>query len=439
MVDSMSRGAFGCAAVLAIVACGKVQSHDADAPQQADAPARVCAVGQTTTCSQNTLITCDANGQQVSTETCALGCDSTGTARCKRVDPSNGLATALDNAAMAPDLVLMGQATIDTDAGTITDQSGPRTPPTTSIAGPPVGVFVIEAKTFTANKVTVTGTRALAIVSFGAVQINGALGADASGFGVNGAGAVPGDTTCHGKIAQGPQNNAGQAGGGGGGYGTKGGTGGTGGSPLLTGGAGGQPSGTIELVPLRGGCPGGTASNQSTNYSPGGGGGAIQIVSNTSITVADQGFVSANGGGGVGPVGPLFCIVGNPCGQGEGGGSGGGILLEAPVVTISAQGGVVANGGGATCVVFGSASGGLLSDQAAPGQDCGGGATGNGGNGAAGALPALNGGNGTGNVPVGGGGGGGAGRIRINLPIGSTFTPAGVVSPAPTLGTLGAR
>src|SRR5262249_13522125 len=155
-----------------------------------DAPGRVCAAGATTACTQDNLVTCDADGNQVSTVACPLGCSATGTARCKLVDPSNGLADALAAPAQAPDLGLMGATTIATDAGTVIDQSGPRTPPTTALNGAPIGVFVIEAKKITAGKVTVTGKRALALVSFGPVAINGQLSLNASGFGGSGAGAL---------------------------------------------------------------------------------------------------------------------------------------------------------------------------------------------------------------------------------------------------------
>lgn len=420
------------ALVVAFVACGKVSSNNnVDA-----ASGRVCAAGTMSACMQDNLVTCDASGQQVSSMACALGCDATGTPRCKKVDPSNGLASALDDAEHAPDLALMGDTTIDTDAGTITDQSGARTPPTMSKADGPVGVFVVEAKSVTAGKVTVTGSKALAIVAFGAVQINGAISVDATGFGINGPGAVTNDPACAGGNA-GPGNSSGEAGGGGGGFGTKGGSGGSGGSPTVAGGTSGGASGTIELVPLRGGCPGGRASNKFNGYAAGGGGGAIQIVSSTSITIADNGFVSANGGGGQGPSGPVACIINSPCGNGESGGSGGGILLEAPVVTVATNGGIVANGGGGTCSVSGSAQGGQRSAMPAMGQSCSGN-NGSGGNGAAAAIGALNGAPGSGSFPVGGGGGG-AGRIRINVPLGSTFSPVGVVSPAATVGTLGMR
>ena len=179
----MSRCVLGFVVALAVTACGAVKSTSGD-----DAPSgRVCAVGSTTACSGDNLITCDADGNQVTSEVCTLGCNASGTSQCKLVDPSNGLAMALDNAKLAPDLALMGVTTIDTDAGTITDQTGARTPPTTTVTGGPVDIFVIEAKTFTAPaQVLVTGTHALAIVSFGAVEIDKQLGVDASGFGIRG-------------------------------------------------------------------------------------------------------------------------------------------------------------------------------------------------------------------------------------------------------------
>ena len=418
--------------VLALVGCGEVSS-DPDP----DAPARVCAAGQTATCRQDTLVTCDADGAETSTQACALGCDATGTARCKRVDPSNGLAQALDDSEQAPELSLMGATTIDTDAGTITDQSGARTPPTTTLQSGPVDVFVIQARTFTAPAaVRVVGKNALAIVAFGEVRIGGGLAADAAS-GTNGAGALATDLGCRGNSAAAGNAN-GQAGGGGGGFGTKGGNGGSGGSPVVVGATGGGTSGTLELVPLRGGCPGGRASNKSANYAAGGGGGAIQVVSNTSITIGDGGFISVNGAGGSGPTGPLACLANTPCGNGEGGGSGGAILLEAPVIDVATGGGLAANGGAGSCSVFGSSQSGQRSATPAAAQTCGG-DTGAGGNGAAAAIAALNGAAGSGDDPVGGGGGGGAGRIRVNLPLGATFTPAGVVSPAASLGTLRAR
>src|SRR5262245_10935662 len=103
----------------ALAACGKVASPDAGA----DTTARACPAGTTTVCTADSLVTCDADGNQLSATPCMLGCNSAA-ARCNKVDPANGLAAFLDEAELAPELTLVGAATIDTDAGTITDTTG---------------------------------------------------------------------------------------------------------------------------------------------------------------------------------------------------------------------------------------------------------------------------------------------------------------------------
>ena len=418
-------------------ACGTVKNDTPDAPPPIDAPAS-CPAGQTAVCSQNTLTMCDATGAVTSTSTCPLGCNAT-EPRCNKVNPSNGLAMALDEAAQAPDLILMGMTTIDTDAGTIVDQSGARTPPTSTLsAGLPVGVFVVKARAITAQNVVVTGTKALAIVAGGKVTLNGTFSVSGARD-ISGAGAL--DTMC--RAGNGLSGTSGRSGGGGGGFGTKGGNGGSGASPTVVGGLGSGPVGNVELVPLRGGCPGGhpgggTLDADPIQSDPGGAGGALQIVSATEIEIASGGAIAANGGGGHSHIGILLCLVNTPCGDGEGAGSGGGILLEAPIVSVAATGGLYANGGGGACQTSGDAASGALGDVPAAGQTCAG-DTGSGGAGAAASIPALNGANGTGANPVGGGGGGGAGRIRVNLPPGVAFAPVGKVSPPSSAGVLGTR
>jgi hypothetical protein len=370
---------------------------------------------------------------------CALGCHAT-EGRCNTVDPSNGLASALDDAANATDLVLVGEATIDTDAGTITDTIGAKSPLTQTLTSGPVPVFVVIAKSIATNKITVTGSRALALVADGIISIDGHVALDARSDAA-GPGAMLDEAGCRG--ANSAQGTSGSPGAGGGGFGTAGGAGGSGGKPAVAGAMGGAVSGNLELVPLRGGCsgghPGGRVLDTNVNASdPGAGGGAIQIVSNTSIRLGAEGFISANGGGGKGSSTPVLCASDGPCGDGEGGGSGGAILLEAPAVELTGTSGLTANGGAGSCAVQGAASNGLSSERVALGQRCSG-DTGDGGNGAASTNAATDGGNGSGNGPVGGGGGGGAGRIRVNLPAGATFVPGGVASPAASVGLLGAR
>lgn len=148
-------------------------------------------------------------------------------------------------------------------------------------------------------------------------------------------------------------------------------------------------------------------------------------------------MITANGGGGVGPM-SVGCVIGLPCDNGEGGGSGGAILLEAPSVSVAASGGLFANGGGGTCSAVGYAQDGQASTSVALGQKCTG-QTGNGGDGAAAGIAAQNGGDKFGNLAVGGGGGGGLGRIRVNLPSGTSFEPQGVISGALTSGVLKTR
>lgn len=427
-------------ALVVCAACGDVKDKPIDAPSidtmTIDTPAPECAVGTTSLCSGNDLVACDGQGTITSTTTCPLGCSTTNGPHCKVVQPSNNLGPALTEAANEADLELMGATTINTDAGTVTDASGVRVVNSETLTtGLPVPVFLIKVKSLTANAITVTGARALTIVSSGPVLFNRPVDISAT-LDNNG----PGAANCQGGTGAG-SNSEGAPGGGGGGFGTIGGAGGTGGSPLLNGGTGGPLAGNPELVPLRGGCAGGHSGGGGpspvNSPDPGGGGGAIHIVSNTSITFADTAEIVANGGAGQAYNANIFCVVNTPCGYGEGGGSGGAILLEAPMVTLPAGSGLYANGGGGSCSVTGAGQPGQRSSSAALGQVCTG-ANGSGGNGSTGAIAATPGGNKSGLDSIGGGGGGGAGRIRINI-IGSSFSPAGTISPPPSLGVLTAE
>lgn len=172
-----------------------------------------------------------------------------------------------------------------------------------------------------------------------------------------------------------------------------------------------------EHEPLRGGCNSGAFSSLA-----GRGGGAIQLVSRTKITIS--GVVAANGS------------------SNTGGGSGGGILLEAPVVEV--PGSVVANGGagGGGCAFPTPAENGRLdATPAMGGPACVFGARG--GNGGAGGSGAGIGvsvdmtGHGA-SAGFGGHGGGGVGRIRANTKSGGLHA-TGIFSPNPTTGTLATR
>jgi hypothetical protein len=390
----------------------------------------------TNTCSDGILVTCGSTGQIEDERSCNLGCHAQ-EPRCNDLQPSNNLAAHLDLAASASDVVLSNGTVIDTTNGTV---SGVSVSGAFDDAGRPVGIFVIRARSFQAGDVTVVGTRALAVVSDGDVLIEGVLSVSAD-VKVSGPGALPG-ANCNG--GQGGISGARASGGGGGGFGTTGGNGGSGGVP---GGEGGQVAGSATLVPLRGGCEGGVGGvgtnvdDNPISPGPGGGGGGVQIVSRTLIQIESNGFIAANGGPGKGRTGTAGCVQGEPCYPGNGGGSGGGILLEAPDVVIAPGGGLVANGGGGHCFLNRIAEPGQLSATPALGVDCSDHSRfGNGGNGAAGGINATSGVGGIGTDAQGGGGGGGAGRIRVNVPLGTSFGGAGsVISPTATTGSLGVR
>lgn len=201
-------------------------------------------------------------------------------------------------------------------------------------------------------------------------------------------------------------------GGGGGGFGSPGAAGGKAG-----GGAGGAVNGEPLLIPLRGGCPGGTNTR---------GGGAIQLSAAGPLNIT--GTIAAPGRGG--SAGQAASKGGN------GAGSGGGILLEGLTVLVGPAAAVTANGGS------GGEGGGLIfdgengNDGAKRTEDPAAGASGPngggaGGNGAAGTTGATG---GSGSVFGAGGGGAGVGRVRINAPTGCSLSGNAKLSPRPTSG-----
>lgn len=387
-----------------------------DQPHGSQQP--LCTANQPLRCDHGSLVRCNGNGTAEQSEPCPLGCVEADL-RCADVAPSNGLAAFLDQASGAADLNLGSFGTIDTDSGTVTADFAfvdVKNATVSQSSGPTVRVLIVRS--LTANHVTVTGTRALAIVSSGDVKITGEFTASAT-FGTPGPGAF-GDYVCNGGDRSARPGVAGGAGGGG--FGSPGGAGGSarrGGYGEEPGAAGGKVTGNESLVPLRGGCDGGIEYRTR-----GAGGGAIQLVSRTQIVVS--GKVAANGSWNEG-----------------GGGSGGGILLEAPIVDVS--GGVVANGGGGTGGLGPSPAenGRLDANPAAggPGSNPGDGdAVGRGGNGGAGAIGAEPGQSvdDATRRTFAGHGGGGYGRIRVNTVPGGVRGP-GFFSPTRSEGPLGTR
>jgi hypothetical protein len=389
-------------------------------------------VPNTSTCEQDQVTVCDGDGQVVVDESgpCPLGCHTDGE-RCVDVDPSNGMATHLDAVDGEGPLVLDGDATINTDDGSVTNDGNDVTVSHTFVAAPGNGVAmrVIKVGSLTiSGTVDVNGSNALVIVSDGDVEISGSLSVASTG--APGPGAWTAGGACEGGDGGTGQVNAGglisvySSGGGGGGFGSAGARGGNvSGDISLTGGSAGGTTGNAALTPLRGGCPGGSGGDTSRF---GGGGGAVHIVSRTSITVQSGGMIDAGGGA----ARPPFIGISSTNG---GGGSGGAILLEAPTVTI--EGILAANGAGGGCNGA-EAQHGQTGSTAAQGGNCT--SSSDGGRGATRVNSAAPGElyNTSGGMAAAGSGGGGVGRIRINTP---TFNDSGNISPTESTGTLGTR
>lgn len=371
------------------------------------------------TCTGDQLTTCNADGNSITTETCALGCTSDGV-RCSTFEPSNGLATQLTASASVPDVTLPDGATLNTDTGAVSGLPHSLESVTVSQgSGPDLRVFI--AHSWKISNVRVLGSLPVAFVASGEITVNGTLDASADGQL-----AGPGASECEESGAGGPPglghyerpspgNSGGYpefiwciGGGGGGGYGTAGGGGGemTGSSPPVPGGIAGSANGVSTLVPLRGGCPG----NASIVSNRGAGGGAVQLVSGDIVHLTSEGKIHVGGGGG----------NGGGLGDGNGpagGGSGGGILIEAPSLVLDNDTALLAAGGGGggygACPTSPQGMDGPPAASIPAGGAC-----------PMSTNPAASGGVGatTGAGAVGanatdgsaGGGGGGLGRIRVN-------------------------
>ncbi len=390
---------------------------------------------ETRTCSGDQLIQCSTDGKVDDIVTCPLGCEEIG-ARCFDVEPSNDLAGYLDMTADAPEVTLTNGAVIDTDAGTITNGDGSLVDvPDFQISAPSGGVAirVFAVKSLAMADTTATGSRAVAMVSNGDILVRGHLWAGAGS--TSQGNCVGRDVTYANDPKEGPFSGA-TSGAGGGGFATAGASGGTAavGKFTAAGSAGGSAIGNSALVPLRGGCAGGDVPDL---HEGGVGGGAIQLVSRTLISIEDsssQAFLDAGGRGGEGQTG------------GSGGGSGGGILLEAPRVAISSGTAVVANGGGGGAGCSDGEDGQLSGQAAEGGSGCTDQPTlrfGDGGTGGALSAPPSPGDDeshpDTSALVFAGAGGGGIGSIRINVRMPAELSAAGIVSPEPTVGVLGTR
>lgn len=409
----------------------------------------------TTTCQNDTLVVCNGNGTVQSATPCALGCGATPNPHCKALVPSYGVSAPTGT---LPDLHIDDMATLSiancntfpytaslTIGTTNTSITGAQVDRVTQNGGPPIcvvrfGKITIDAgKTLTVVNDGGFGT-VLSLQSTGDILINGTVAFSNSSTGpAPGTQATVVGSSSSGELAPGA---------GGAGAARAGGTGGAcNGCAGMNhpGRTGGPAITTIDTV-LTPGSKGGnvvTGGSVAIGRGNGGaGGGAIQLVSLTRVSIGATGQIVLNGKGGSGPqyVRAL----------GAGGGSGGTLVIEAPAVSLSAGSLAVANGGGAaggcpTCMDAGGIvvcdgpdgeDGQLSATRAAGGLCVFAGAGGYEANGST--SPSPNGQNADGNAISGGGGGGSSGFIIIRARTAANIMVVGgaVVSPPPTLGSV---
>lgn len=286
-------------------------------------------------------------------------------------------------------ITVSSSATIDTTTGVVlVDGVASRAfvPLDIDPVGECAGIFAIVTGQFdvaAGATVSVTGSRGLAVVSAGAITVEGTIDVGARG-----------DRGGPGSLVRR----------GGGGYGSEGGLGGC-----------DAPTGIIPTygsADLLGLCGGSTIDSGG-----GGGGGALELASATSIDIGATGVIRAVGGGGAWSV-----VTGVRNGHG---GSGGAVLLQAPDVRVA--GVVSVNGGGGSGGYGAAGADGTVTTTPAAGAPeayrmlaCSGGITS--GAGGAGAAPSAAAADGRPGVATcgttgcveGGAGGGGAGRIRVD-------------------------
>lgn len=358
-----------------------------------------CTPGAPISCEANMATNCAGDGNSFEHEGCALGCSTT-EPRCLTFTPSNGQKAALVDSQMQADVTFPAGTRIDTDSGLVQDAGGTpihiKTLTQSQVGGRPIRVF--EVHSLVAADVTIVGSNPVAFVSWGEMSLNGLVAARGHGS-VAGPGAQSAAACSGGDAQQYQAGGCGIGATGAGGAGNRN-PGGQGGAPL-------SPNGGAALTafsPLVGGCSGGNqldTSGGNVAAHGGGGGGAIQLVSQTAVTLANSGLIDVGAGGGQATAG---------------GGSGGVVIIEAPKVTITGgSAGIVANGGaGGGCGMAGSD--GTATTASAAGATCTSNFSGSGGTGAT--VPGTGCRQGvdtcTGTCPPAyGGGGGSVGRLRI--------------------------
>lgn len=448
--------------------CTVACSVDTDCPDgQACGDLGLCTAGETCPCTADEFLACDgdtamycnATGDGVTREECAAGCNADA-ARCNECVPNSATCTGgqtgvetcgpdglpsevtecsqycvpgttvseahcaylepmylpdiCDAPAQAAALELANNIELDTSAdatcnGGIVAQTN----------GPEICVIRHSTITISAN-ILIRGARAAAFVSDGPLQMQGTIDASATG---RASGPGGGYLIAGARVGQ-------ALGGGGAGFATPGAAGGG----AISGG-GGSGGAAIDPMVTRV-FTGGARPNRPTGLQPyhpwpGGGGGALMLVS-CRDAVAVSGVIDAGGGGGeagrdTNTKPGAVTFVG-----GAGGGAGGYIVLQGFEVRVaSTTGGLFANGGagGGGCSLDGcqgvaGANAGRTANAAVGGRPSNEGGTG--GNGGTSSPPTF----GLASYYSPGGGGGAAGRIHVFTPDYGKITIGAAVSPA---------
>ncbi len=295
-----------------------------------------------TSCVDDDLFRCDANGTAVFAETCRAGCvgDAEGGARCAHLEPKYA-PDVCEQPAADPELIFTSSGIFDPNLDTNCNGGVIEQPGTTALCVVHYGTISIPlgVELRVIGKPLQRG-RVVMFVADSELSIEGELDVSATGS-VNGPG---------GGVRQSGGNiNGGGAGGAGGATpGAAGGTPTTSGGQMNGGAAAPSPAVFQALL-------GGASARQSVldeqDFGGGGGGGGVSLVSCTQ-RVSVSGTIASNGGGGGG---------GGFLRHGLGGGAGGVIVLQG--IDVSLTGSMFSNGGA-------GGAGRLLSGlQGFPGED----------------------------------------------------------------------
>jgi len=198
----------------------------------------------------------------------------------------------------------------------------------TGVTSGNIAVFTFASVTLGSGiTVNVSGSRCFALLSRGAMSINGTVNVSASGS-AGGACGGAGQTSAAGGPGSGPGGGGGDSqGGGGAGFGGNGG-GTTAGAPI------GLAYGDLAVL-LQGGSGGGKGTWLSAASDGGGGGGAMELAAITTLSILGSTQLRAQGAAGF--------VDSND--DGGGGGSGGGIYLHGGSVSLASGAQLLANGG----------------------------------------------------------------------------------------------